>query len=111
MPVLWSWMYVTQHRLRRTNSAAANVARIMSVPMMVECGMKVNHGVVCVTRAKVVVNQIMKTVPTIRIVTATPNLLFADHTNTAWENRRRKLLLIRKVTTTYNHTGTERVVS
>ena len=84
--MLWSWMCVTQNR-RRTNSAAGNVARIMSVPMMVECGIKVNRGVVCVTLAKVVVNQTMKTVPTIRIVTATPTLLFADHRNTAWEDK------------------------
>ena len=87
MPVLWSWMCVTQHRLRRTNSAAGNVARIMSVLMMVECGIKVNRGVVCATLTKVVVNQTMKTVPTIRIVTATPTLLFADHINIAWESK------------------------
>ena len=86
MPVLWYWMCVTQNR-RQTNSVAANVARIMSVPMMVECGIKVNRGVVCVTLTKVVVNQTMKTVPTIRIVTVTPILLFADHINTAWESK------------------------
>ena len=66
---------------------AANVARIMSVPMRVERGIKVNRGVVCVTLIQVVVNQTMKTVPTIRIVTATPTLLFADHRNTAWEDK------------------------
>ena len=77
---------MTQNRCQ-TNFEATNVARIMSVPMMVECGIKINRGVVCVILTKVVVNQTMKTVPTIRIVMAAPTLLFADHITIAWESK------------------------